>query len=44
MTTQIGTPEQRIDELGQETRASAALVLGALAMIVMVSFVGLALS
>jgi hypothetical protein len=44
MATQIRTPHEQIDELGRETRASAVLVLGVLAMIVTISSVGLALS
>jgi hypothetical protein len=44
MTISIPTPEPRSDELGRETRASAALVLFALAIVVTISFVGLAIS
>jgi hypothetical protein len=38
------TPESRSDELGREARASAALVLVVMAVVVTVSFVGLAIS
>jgi hypothetical protein len=44
MTISTGTPEQRDDELGREARASAALVLVAMAVAATISFVGLAIS
>jgi hypothetical protein len=37
-------PERRSDELSRETRASAALVLVVMAVVVTISFVGLAIS
>ena len=44
MTIQIGRPERRPDELSRETRASALLVLVAMAVIVTISFVWIAIS
>lgn len=44
MTISIRTPERRSEDLSRETRASAALVLVALALVVTISFVGLAIS
>jgi hypothetical protein len=44
MTISTGTPESRGDELSRETRASAALVLVVMAVVVTISFVGLAIS
>ena len=44
MTIQTGTPDSQSDELGRETRASAALVLVVMAVVVTISFVGLAIS
>lgn len=44
MTISIKTPDPRLEDLGRETRASAALVLVALAVAVTISLVGLAIS
>ena len=44
MTIWSQTPENPADELGRETRASAALVLVVMAVVVTISFVGLAIS
>jgi len=44
MTIRTETPENQSDELGRETRASAALVLVVMALVVTISFVGLAIS
>jgi hypothetical protein len=44
MTISTGTPEHHSDELSRETRASAALVLVVMAVVVTISFVGLAIS
>ena len=44
MAITIRTFERRGDELSRETRASAVLVLVALAVVVTTSFVGLAIS
>ena len=44
MTISIRTPERGSEDLSRETRASAALVLVALALVVTISFVGLAIS
>ncbi|MGH3027831.1 MAG: hypothetical protein ACRDMW_04680 [Gaiellaceae bacterium] len=42
--TPTGTPESHGDELSRETRESAALVLVVMAVVVTISFVGLAIS